>query len=268
MASGFLKLNNMTEILSELERIKIANPLKGQRHTFIGMDTNCFINRIYSIFKHTFKGDISKYYFTLSRIVRTELVSMKKIPNEQLNELKKELSENKEIFDEFWNGDTLFTRTKHIGLIEFNKLHSQSKCLINDGVEIDKSKEHDYQIIEDYRNQILPLHYNLMLLSSDKQFAEQARQPGINSLYLENPSLNEMPNEYSGNWHMLCDFLYLSSIYFGAISFRGNNNTVKMFGLWRGKQASNWDSESIKIRLGSESLAYMLTQQLNIIRGQ
>ncbi len=257
----------MTKIINGLENIKSTNPLKGQRHTFIGMDTNCFINRIYSVFKHIYNMDIVRFYFVLSRIVRTELVSMNKIPNEQLDELRNRYRENREIFDEFWNGDSLFTRTKHIGLVEFNKLQTQSKCLINDGVEIDKSREHDYQIIEDYRKQILPQHYNLMLLSSDKQFAEQARQPGVNSFYLEKPPLDEMPNEYFGNWHMLCDLLYLLSIYFGAISFRGNNNTVKMFGLWRGKQANNWDFESVKIRLGSESLAYMLTQQLTIIRG-
>lgn len=266
IASGFLKMKNWSTILEELGKIKKSNPLKGERQTFIGLDTNCFIDRIYSVLEHSYKKDISDFYFVLSRIIRNELMSMKTISGNQLNDLRDRYTENHEIFQEFWNGDTLYTRTRHLGLVECNKFRKQSKYLINDGLDINKSREMDYQIIEDFRNQILKQGYNLLLLSSDKQFADQARQPGINSIYLERPSLKGMPRQFSGTWPMLCDFLYLNSVYFGAIHLICNKHKIKMFGIWRGKQATEWDSESVKIWVGSEDLSNLLDQQLTLVR--
>lgn len=266
IASGFLKMENWTSILNEFKKIKSINPLKGQRHTFIALDTNCYINRIYSVMKHEFRRDISHFYFVLSRIVKTELTSMKKISNTQLNNFKYKYQDIENILNEFWNSDTLNTRKKHIGLVEFNKLRQLSKCLINNRIQIDPNREYDFQIIEDYRNQILTQNYNLLLLSSDKQVAEQAREPGINSVYLKLPPLNKLPYKYSGTWQMFCDFLYLTSVYFGAISLRGNNHIIQILGLWRGKQSSNWDLESIKVRIGSDTITNLLKTQLNIIR--
>lgn len=266
IASGFLKMKNWSTILEELGKIKIINPLKGERQTFIGLDTNCFIDRIYSVLKHSYKTDISDFYFVLSRIIRNELMSMRTISNEQLNDLRERYTKNHEIFKEFWNGDNLYTRTRHLGLVEFSKLRKQSKCLINDGLDINESREFDYQIIEDFRNQILNQGYNLLLLSSDKQFADQARQPGINSIYLERLSLKDMPRQFSGTWAMLCDFLYLNSVYFGAIHLICKKYKIKMFGIWRGKGATEWDSESVKIWVGSEKLSNLLDQQLTIVK--
>ncbi|HEC39411.1 hypothetical protein LCGC14_0887380 [marine sediment metagenome] len=266
IASGFLKMSNWDTMEAELNRIKSIDPLQGQRFTFIGMDTNSYINRIYSVLKNSYKGNISNYFFVLSRVIEIELRAARNIPNEQLDELKADENYKDNLFflDEFWNGESISTRIKHIGRVEFNKLRKQSRCLINNSIELNGDIESDLQIIEDFRGQIIKQNYDLLLLSSDKHF-EQARESGIYSLNLKIPNVDDIPDQFSGNWQHLCDFIYLNSIYFGAISFRGPNNTIQIYGLWRGKSTEDWDSESVKIRIGSKTIIDLLEQQLKII---
>jgi hypothetical protein len=266
IGSGFLKMSNWDEIKKKLNDIKSVDPLKGQRYTFIGMDTNCFMNRIYSVIQHEYMNDITNFYFVLSKIVQDELLSTRRIPNTQLNELKSTFPDKEPILSEFWNGDTLRTRKRRIGLVEFNKLRTYSKCLTNEGILVDDEIDMDVQILQDFKKQILSQHYNLLLLSSDEQIAQQAQTPGVFSYYLTLTPLDDLPTQYKGKWDMIYDLIYLSAIYFGAVSLRGNHQTVQLFGLWRGKGTKDWDLEAIKVRIGSTDLANELAQQLSIIR--
>jgi len=224
------------------------------------------MHRIYSVIKNNYSNDIDNFYFVLSEIVLQELRSTQKISEDQLDTLKQKFPGIIDIISEFWNSDDLKSRKRLIGLIEFNKVRSHSKCLINEGIKIKRNVDTDIQILEDFKNQILPQHYDLLFLSSDKQIVQQARGPGVPSFYLELPALNQLPQEYSGNWNMLCEFIILNCIYFGAVSLRGNQDTIQLLGLWRNKSIPNWDSESIKIIIGSEDVSNLLQQQLAIIR--
>lgn len=266
IGSGFLKMNKWDNLKEKLDNIKSIEPLKGQRYTFIGLDTNCFMNRIYSVIKNNYINDIDNFYFVLSEIVLQELLSTQKISVDQLESLKQKFPSIEKIVSEFWNSDDLKSRKRLIGLIEFNKVRSHSKCLINEGIEIKRNVDNDLQILQDFKNQILPQHYDLLFISSDKQIVQQARGPGVPSFYLKLPALNQLPQEYSGNWNMLCEFIILNSIYFGALSLRGNQDTIQLSGLWRNKSISQWDSESIKIIIGSEEVSNLLQKQLAIIR--
>lgn len=266
ISSGFWKMENWNEVITILNEIKKRNPLAGERATFIGMDTNCYINRVYSLIRFAYKKEISKFGFVLSRIIKYELQSARKISEEQLDELTTRRSHNEEIFQEFWNGETLQTRLKHIGLVEFRKLLGYTNSVINDGLVRD-NKEHDIQIIEDFRRQIINQNHDLVLLSSDKQFYDLARDPGIRSYYLKLPYLNNFPSEFSGEWEQICDFLYLMSVFFGAISLRARQ-TIKIFGLWRGKTTEQWDDECVKLRIGSAKLIKLLDPQINIVRNK
>ncbi|MHA1150831.1 MAG: hypothetical protein ACTSR8_21635 [Promethearchaeota archaeon] len=58
--------------------------------------------------------------------------------------------------------------------------------------------------------------------------------------------------------------LYLTSIHFGAVSLRANN-TIQLFGIWRGKTTQEWDSRTVMLRIGSEIFAQNLAQQLQIL---
>ncbi len=266
IGSGFLKMKNWAQVKKKLDHIKSIDPLKGERYTFIGLDTNCFMHRIYSVMNHEYVNEMDNFYFVLSEIVLDELRSTQKISNSQLNSLKNKLTGKNKILAEFWNNDNLKTRKRRIGLIEFNKMRTHSKCLMNEGVTINKKKDKDIQILQDFKSQILPQHYNLLFLSSDKQIVHQARGPGVPSYYLELPPLNVLATEYSGKWNMLCDFIYLNCIYFGAVSLRGTKDTIQLFGLWRGKNIHNWDLESIKVKIGSTDLSNQVKKQLAIIR--
>ncbi|MFX1294494.1 MAG: hypothetical protein ACFFD2_06535 [Promethearchaeota archaeon] len=263
IGSGIWKMENWADVEKKLNEIRYRNPLRGDRIAMIGFDTNCFINRIYSCIRHIYKRDISKFGFVLSRIVFSELRSTQKISKNELEHLKNKLNRDLEIFAEFWNQDSLFTRKKNIGFVEFNKLKTQSNYIINDGVVID-NRDNDLQIIEDLRNQTLEKNYDLILISADEQFYRVSREPGINSYYLKNPFLAKMPDRFTGSWEQICDFLYLLSIYFGAISLRAKD-TFQLFGIWRSKRTEDWDSESIKIRVGSPRVAQLLKQQINIL---
>ena len=232
------------------------------------MDTNSYINRIYSVLKYTYKGDISSFFFVLSLIVSKELRSARNIPSGQLEDLKdNEVYRGiRDIFSNFWNNDSLFSRIRHIGRVEFNKQKKRSRCLMNENLEILKDVDSDLQIIDDFQNQVTKHNYNLLVVSSDKYIHDQGRGPGIVCLDLRMPIMKELPEEFSGNWENLSDFLYLSGVYFGAISFRGNKNIVQIYGLWQGKTREDWDTESLKIRIGSEAIKELLEQQLKIIR--
>ncbi len=263
LGSGIWPYQNWSEIQRKLDEVISRNPLCGDRMVMIGFDTNCFINRLYSCIKLIYKQKISRFGFILSKIVRSELMAMKKIKEVELNKLQETLKQNRDIFSEFWNQDTLSTRIRHLGLVEFNKLRTQSNYIINDGIIID-GREKDLQIIEDYQNQIERKNSDILLISSDQQFYDQARGPGILSHYLEIPPLKEMPNQFSGTWEQVCDFIYLLSIVFGVISVRAKDS-IQLFGIWRGKKGSEWDSESINIRIGSSRIIQLLKQQLNIL---
>ena len=263
IGAGFWEMEGWVEVKNQLEKIKNTNPLRGDRISLIGLDTNCFINRIYSHIRQIYKELVSRFGFLLSKIIQAELKKMNKVTNEAIMTLRDKLGHLNEILNEFWNEDTLSTRLKHVGLVEYNKLRAQSNYKINDGVLID-TRERDLQIIEDFDNQIVKKNCDLVLLSSDKQFFEQARGPGIKSYFLKLPSFEQMPDRFSGTWEQVCDFLYLLSIYFGAISLRAKD-IIQIFGIWKGKTEYHWDSESIKIRIGSLRLSKLLKQQINII---
>ncbi len=267
IGSGFLKLTNWDDLLNELDKIKEINPLKGDRFTFVGMDTNSYINRIYSVLEHTYKRDISIFFFVLSLIVSKELRAARNIPEGQLEELKESEMYRKfhDIFSNFWNTDSLYSRTMHIGRVEFNKQKIKSRCLMNDNLEILKGIDSDLQIIDDFRDQITKHNYNLLMVSSDKHIHDQGRGPGIVCLDLRVPTMKELPEEFSGNWENLYDFLYLCGVYFGAIKVQGNQNSVHIYGLWRGKTRGDWDTESLKIHIGDGPIRDLLEQQLNII---
>jgi len=267
IGSGFLEFKNHPEFMTTLKNIKTIDPLKGERITCIGLDTNCYINRVYTLIEKTFQKDLSKFYFITSRIIKTELMEMRKISAQTIQNFIQALHhQHHEILRELWNAETVNNRIKHIGLIEYNKLRKNTTHFANDGIHIHDQRDKDFQIIEDFRNQLLNKNLDLLILTSDKQFYEQAREPGIRTIYLELPSLNDIPATLNGNWEQLTMLIYLTAIYYGAISFRGNN-TIQIFGVWRGKTAKDWDEEIIKLRIGSESLAQHLTQQLKILYG-
>ena len=268
IGSGFLKLTNWDNLLIELDKIKSTNPLKGDRLTFIGMDTNSYINRIYSVLENSYKRDISSLFFVMSLVVSKELRSARNIPTGQLEALKdNEVYRSiRDTFSNFWNNDSLYSRIRHVGRVEFNKQKKGGRCLMNENLEVLKDVDSDLQIIDDFRNQVTKHNYNLLLISSDKHIHDQGRGPGLVCLDLRMPIMEELPSEFSGNWENLYDFLYLCGIYFGAINVRGNHNSFQIYGLWRGKTREDWDTESLKIRIGSEAIRDLLEQQLNIIR--
>jgi len=263
VGSGLWELKNWDQFKSKLDEIERSNPLRGDRVTFIGFDTNCFINRLFSCLKHEYKRNISRFGFILSRLIHMELRSTQKISSKELNFLKGKVNRNKEILDEFWNQDSLYTRLKMVGLVEFNKVKRQSNYLINDGVRRN-GRDNDVQIIEDLRNQSREKNADLVMATSDEQFHRIAREPGIVSYYLRLPPLTEMPQESSATWEQFCDFLYLLSVYFGAIILR-SRNTFQLFGIWLGKSTTAWDTESLKIQIRSPKLARLLNQQLQIL---
>ncbi|MHA1282334.1 MAG: hypothetical protein ACTSQP_07465 [Promethearchaeota archaeon] len=266
IGSGFLELKNYEDLISELNKLKKINPLLGQRLVDIGMDTNCFMNRLFSQLLLKYRDDLKKFIFISSRIVKHELTNMKKIRKEDLQAFIKAISRNKDIFEEFWNSETLESRKKHIGLIDYNKLRKAAVYNANDAVQLRDDVDFDKQIIDDYRNQILNKNHDLLLLSSDRQFHDYCREPGIKSIYLEIPSLENLNQQnYCGNWEQLCDLIYLSSIYFGAISLISGDKKIQIFGIWRGKQTREWDSEQIKLKIGSERISKLISGQFEIL---
>ncbi|MHA1265517.1 MAG: hypothetical protein ACTSRS_09805 [Candidatus Helarchaeota archaeon] len=263
VGSGLWKLENWDELKLKLDEIERQNPLRGDRINFIGFDTNCFMNRLFSCIEREYKGNLSKFGFVLSRIVHSELRSTRKIGQRELDLLKEKLPQKREFLDEFWNRDTLQTRLKTIGLVEFNKVKVRSNYIINDGV-IRDARENDIQIIEDLHRQSREKNADLVLVTSDEQFHRNAREPGITSYYLKPPPINEMPYDFTGTWEQVCHLLYLLSIYFGGIILRAKN-TFHLFGVWRGKSTDAWDSESVKIQIMSSRITTLLTQQMRIL---
>lgn len=264
IGSGILKMGNWEKLLNIFDEIKKRNPLCGDRIAVIGFDTNCFIHRIYSCIKQIIKLDISKFGFVLSKIIHNELSSMEKIKKKELNDFINKLNRDAEIFTKFWNQDALSTRLKHIGLVEYYKLRNQAIYIINDNLKQD-DRDSDFQIIEDLRTQTSQRNYDLFLFSSDNQFYDRARSPGVYSHYLKIPPLEQMSDEFSAKWEQICDFLYLISVHYGAISLQAKNKKIQLLGIWTGKDSSEWDSESIKLKIGSQSFSNLLQQQLNIL---
>jgi len=261
IGAGVWEMGNWGTIKKKLDEIKIRNPLKGERITLIGFDTNSFMNRIYSVMQHIYKRDITKFGFVLSRRVHLELRTAQKIKNPELEALKAKLN-CKDILGEFWNQPTLLARQKMVGLAEFNKLKLQSNYVINDGLAKD-DRDADLQIMDDLWEQTRVRNYDLLLISADKDF-QVAREPGVDGNYLKNPDLKQIPQRFSGSWEQICDFIYLLSVFFGALSMR-SKDTIQTYGIWRGKEETDWDTESIKVKIGSEALARLLRQQLEIL---
>lgn len=270
IGSGFLKMINWDELIRKLDEIKAIDPLKGDRFTFIGMDSNSYINRIYSVLENSYRGGISNFFFVLSMVVSQELRSASQISKTQLDAFKKceQYKKIGHILKNFSIKDSLIARIKSIGRVEFNKQKKKTRCLMNENLEIRTDIDNDLQIIDDFRDQVVKQNYNLLLISADKHFHDQGRGGGIVCIDFKIPIIKDLPEEFSGNWENLYDLLYLCSIYFGAIRIQGNQNSVHIYGLWRGKSQSDWDSESLKVQIGSKSIRRLLQQQINIINLQ
>ncbi|MHA1231019.1 MAG: hypothetical protein ACTSPQ_10265 [Candidatus Helarchaeota archaeon] len=265
VSSGFLRPENWNLLREKLDKIITIDPLKGDRIVYIGMDTNCYIYKLYTLMKREWRRDFQKLCFVSSKVIKNELILMEKIKSERLQELKSIVKGNDSIIDEFWNSETILARLKRLGLGEFRKLRKSSHCLIDTSQSLTKNKENDYQILEDFQNQIISRNYDLLVLTFDKQVYDMSRGDGISSILLTLPYLNMLPAKLTGCWDDLCDFIYLTSIYYGAISLRSKNN-IQIFGIWKGKMPFHWDNEMVKIIIGSKRIAEVFKKQLNIIR--
>ncbi|MHA1327660.1 MAG: hypothetical protein ACTSRH_10120 [Promethearchaeota archaeon] len=264
LASGFLHVGNQEELWNQIERIKRIDPLKGERITYIGMDTNCYINRLFSLISRRLGRDSKKLCYVTSRIIQNELTSMEKIKQQKIDQLKNILDFSSNFLEDFWNSETVKARNKRLGLGEFRKMRNVSHCLINTSVKKMPNQENDFQIIEDFRNQVISRNHDLLVLTFDKQFYDMAREEGSICVLLSFPPLDDIPNKLLGDWEDLCDLIYLSSIFFGKISLR-SKSTVQISGIWRGKKPEDWDKEIIKVKIGSNLLATTLNKQLDII---
>ncbi|MHA1893080.1 MAG: hypothetical protein ACTSX4_01135 [Candidatus Helarchaeota archaeon] len=89
-----------SEMLEKLNKMKDWNPLAGNRPVFIGFDTNCFRNRVYTNLKREIKY-LDSFGFILSKTVQHELRSTDKIKQHDLDALKEALPHHLNIIQEF-----------------------------------------------------------------------------------------------------------------------------------------------------------------------
>ena len=134
IGSGLWRFNNWDQLISEINNIFKNNPLMGDQICFIGLDSNCLINRIYSNLQKIFKQNMSRLGIALSMIVRIELGFSNKIISNRFNKFMNNIHRDQDIFDEFWNGETFDSRFKKIGFVEFNKIQANSNFIIDNSI--------------------------------------------------------------------------------------------------------------------------------------
>lgn len=243
-SAGIVPPENQSELDQVLRQARESNPARGGDIYYFAFDNNALRNRLYSLYLQPTQRGRPEPNLLLSQAVREELDTRKgKILYELLTALD-EAFPNLRMVKIFNNQNCLLDRLRLLALAEWQKVLQSGDCEL---VDNEDGADSDGRIIDSYAEFAQSAGRKVVVLSSDNEFILRCGgRPNLIPLLVRYPS--ELDEAYKADWEAIGWLLYHLAVVYGRLDLRLTNGvTVRMYGVWQGKRATDWDDERLKI---------------------
>ncbi|MFU8768047.1 MAG: hypothetical protein ACNA7I_10375, partial [Candidatus Methanoperedens sp.] len=134
-------------------------------------------------------------------------------------------------------------RMARLGAVEYRKLKELQYTYEVKGDDTMKDNP-DLKIVRSYDT--LKAENDILLISGDKNFSDLANAKNMRVIDVKQP--HNVPVELPISWEGACDLIYIAAVVFGMVDVNG----VKVEGVWRGKDESNWNYEQVNVKCDGE----------------
>ena len=244
--AGIVPPENLSELEQVLKQARASNPARGGDIYYFAFDNNALRNRLYSLYLKLTQHGRPEPNCLLAQAVREELDKEKgKILYEFLEAFNKAFP-NVEIKHIFTNQSCLHDRLCLLGLAEWNKILRSGTCEVVETAPINE-KDTDKQIADSYAHFAAKGGRKVVVLSSDNKFILRCGgRPNLIPQLVRYPS--EVDEAYRADWEAVSWLLYHLAVVYGRLDLRlADGTTVRLYGVWQGKGAHDWDDERLKI---------------------
>ena len=241
--AGIVPPENLGELERVLEQARQSNPARGGDIYYFAFDNNALRNRLYSLYLKPAQRGRPEPNMLLSRAVYDELDLCK----------GKILSRFLKAFDSafpslgvrqlFGNQNRLEDRLRLLARREWDKILQSSAY---DVVKAGRKSDPDGPIIRSYAQFAATAGRKVVVLSSDNEFI--LRCGGRPNLIPQLVRYRlEIDEAYKADWEAVSWLLYHLAVVYGRLDLRADDSTVRLYGVWQGKGAPDWDDERLKI---------------------
>lgn len=166
---------------------------------------------------------------------------------------------DRDILDEFFNQLKLDCRLFRMGFVEYRKMS------IREYFEELKGGRGDLQILEVLQKFSKERNVDLLVFSEDEAFTDRATALKLKGIRLDRQE--EPPMSTEVDWEDVALLLYTAAITYGVIGITGKIK-AKIYGVWRGKKADHWNTESLKIATENPELQEFLETNQKILENK
>jgi hypothetical protein len=242
--AGIVPPENLGELERVLEQARQSNPARGGDIYYFAFDNNAVRNRLYSLYLKPTQRGRPEPNMLLSRAVYDELDLCK----------GKILSRFLKAFDSafpslgvrqlFGNQNRLEDRLRLLARREWDKILQSSAY---DVVKAGRKSDPDGPIIRSYAQFAATAGRKVVVLSSDNEFI--LRCGGRPNLIPQLVRYRlEIDEAYKADWEAVSWLLYHLAVVYGRLDLRRADGViVRLYGVWQGKGAPDWDNERLKI---------------------
>jgi len=248
-ASGILAPKNIDEINTQINEKCRRDIYKGDKMLFIGFDTNILMYRLNRIIREIYRN---RGGLCLSYLVSRELARKwdRKYDYQKLQNVPPRMS----FMKSFPNQPVLSVRQSRLGSVEYRFIRSDPhtrEIMTGDGA--------DLEIIDSYKKFERDNDVDVVLVSSDMNFAGMARDAHMNVIPVKKQV--DAPQNMEIDWEQAALLIYSSAVIYGYISLNG----IDIYGIWTGKEDDDWNIENLKINVDG-ALAGKLQRDLAILQ--
>lgn len=249
--SGIAEYPNFGQLMHRLQELCERDFLHGDRPVFIGLDTNLFRDRFYSVrIDYLKRLPRNKIGISISPYVKDELSFKDKYRNSHLKRLKQACKNPvyERGIEELFNQNCFYDRMRRLGFVEITKAKRIHWIELLPELEHNELEDsNDLNIINSYKKASNDGNVDILLLSKDHDFIAQAQGiAGIFPFLIE--SIKFAGNTfYVNNWNRICQFIYLAAITNGFIELKSTRESWLIFGIWRGKTSKDWEQERVLV---------------------
>jgi hypothetical protein len=242
--AGIVPPENLGELERVLEQARQSNPARGGDIYYFALDNNALRNRLYSLYLKPAQRGRPEPNMLLSRAVYDELDLCKgKILYRFLKAFDSAFP-SLGVRQLFGNQNRLEDRLRLLARREWDKILQSSAY---DVVKTGRKSDPDGPIIRSYAQFAATAGRKVVVLSSDNEFILRCGgRPNLIPQLVRYPS--EVDEAYRADWEAVSWLLYHLAVVYGRLDLRlADGTTVRLYGVWHGKGAPDWDDERLKI---------------------
>jgi hypothetical protein len=248
--AGIVSPENLRELEQLLAQARQSNPARGGDIYYFAFDNNALRNRLYSLYLQPTLRGRPEPNLLLSQAVREELDTRKgKILRGFLTAFNTAFP-SVGIGQIFTNQNCLLDRLRLLALAEWQKMLQSGNCeLVDAPDELDA----DGRIIGSYAEFAKSAGRKVVVLSSDNEFILRCGgRRNLIPLLVRYPS--ELQATHEASWEAVSWLLYHLAVVYGRLDLRlADGVIVRVYGVWQGKGAPEWDNEQLKITVEPSS---------------